>query len=34
MFFAYAISAKYFDQTRNGLLENGYALDDCLTFSH
>jgi len=34
MFFAYAISAKYFDQTSDGLPENGYALDDCLTFSH
>jgi hypothetical protein len=34
IFFIYAISAKYFDQASDGLLENCHALDDCLTLSH
>jgi hypothetical protein len=32
IFLTYAISAKYFDQASDGLLENCHALDDCLAF--
>jgi hypothetical protein len=33
-FFTHAMSAKYFDQAGDGLLENCHSLDDCFTFSH